>query len=147
MQLATDEMDEVDSEGLGFTIDYADEANFLRAVIEKKSPGILMVAEEDGRVIGNVCFVYQSKVMDRSNWSAHEAAWYISPEYRGRGLGREVRHAAQEAVLKDGIRKISLGVLVGAGHEAKIDKLKAEGFKPVRVDMLKIFREEGEGVA
>lgn len=81
---------------------------------------LLFVAEEDGVVVGTVM----------GGWDGHRGWLYsvaVKPEYRGRGIGRDLIHRVVDALAERGCLKVNLQVRArNAGVVAFYEKC---GFK------------------
>ena len=65
----------------------------------RRDPGALILAEADGRIVGSVI----------AGWDGWRGAIYrlaVGPEYRRRGLGQSLLHAAEERLTGLGGRRV-----------------------------------------
>lgn len=88
---------------------YTDPHNKPSLSLDKKlahDTELLLVAEVDGRVVGTVM----------GGWDGHRGWIYslaVLPEYRGRGLGRQLVETIEQRLIAAGAPKINLQVVVG----------------------------------
>ncbi|MCC7384443.1 MAG: GNAT family N-acetyltransferase [Deltaproteobacteria bacterium] len=81
----------------------------VRRVLEGLEAGAYRVVEVDGRVAAQLMITYEW-----SDWRARNVWWiqsvYVWPEYRGRGLFKELYRATREAALAAGAGGLRLYV-------------------------------------
>ena len=76
----------------------------------RRDPGALIVAEEDGRIVGSVI----------AGWDGWRGAIYrlaVAPEHRRRGLGQSLLHAAEERLTGLGGQRLH-AIVVEANADA-----------------------------
>jgi ribosomal protein S18 acetylase RimI-like enzyme len=76
----------------------------------RRDPGALIVAEEDGRIVGSVV----------AGWDGWRGAIYrlaVAPEHRRRGLGQSLLHAAEERLTGLGGHRLH-AIVVEANADA-----------------------------
>lgn len=72
----------------------------LKKKIQRDS-GSIIVAEADGRVVGNILFI-------EDGWCAYLFRLAVTKEYRGKGLGERLTIEAEKRLRIRGVKKISL---------------------------------------
>ena len=64
-----------------------------------------------------------------SNPAPHVEGWYVEPEFRGRGVGRQLMRAAEQWAVANGHPQLGSDVLLG--NTASADAHKRLGFREV----------------
>lgn len=92
--------------------------------------GAALVAEDDGRAVGFIFCV----LGDRGRKTAHVTDFYVRPEARGRGVGKELLGALIDPARANGLDHVSLEVLVRNADARRL--YERLGFAPVDVFMV-----------
>jgi ribosomal protein S18 acetylase RimI-like enzyme len=92
--------------------------------------GAALVAEYDGRAVGFIFCV----LGDRGRKTAHVTDFYVRPEARGRGVGKELLGALIDPARANGLDHVSLEVLVRNADARRL--YERLGFAPVDVFMV-----------
>jgi len=93
---------------------------------EVKGKSVILIAEEDGAIVGLCWCTAVDRGVDKQG---EIAEFYVEREYRGRGLGKELLAAAKELFISE-----QVGVAFAwthHGNEAAIKLYKDAGFKEV----------------
>ncbi|HYI36089.1 MAG TPA: GNAT family N-acetyltransferase [Thermoleophilaceae bacterium] len=98
--------------------DMADGAEDFVRLIERSPDGVL-VAEDDGRVVGTVIAVWDG-------WRGSIARLVVLPSHRRRGIGRALVDAGEETLRAKGARRVN--VLVFEGDEGAGDLWTTGGY-------------------
>lgn len=104
----------------GLTLKPSDTLPELRKVVER-NPGLLLVAEEEGAVIGAVIGAWDG----RRAWIYHLA---VLPARQGRGIGRMLMDELERRLRAIGATKLNL--LVEQGNAAVADFYRKLGYAP-----------------
>lgn len=98
-------------------------AAWVRAIEEDRVASL--VAVRDGAVIGTTAIVH-----DALSWSSHvgELRIALSPEYRGKGLGRALMQECFAMALELGLEKLT--ALMTVDQRAAIAVFETLGFRP-----------------
>jgi ribosomal protein S18 acetylase RimI-like enzyme len=104
----------------GLTLKPSDALPELRKVIER-NPGLLLVADEDGSVVGAVIGAWDG----RRAWVYHLA---VLPAAQGRGTGRMLMDELERRFRTLGATKLNL--LVERGNAAVADFYRRLGYAP-----------------
>ncbi len=83
--------------------------DFLLSKCENEK-GKILLAEEDGQVIGYTCFCDEAKALTLKN-DCLITDVYLAPAHRGRGIGRTFLEAAERFARERGHTRMSLNVL------------------------------------
>ena len=71
-------------------------------------PHILLVAVDDGAIVGMVALFCSPHVFNRSIGAAHEVAWWVEPTARGRAVGAALLDGAESAARDLGAAYIQM---------------------------------------
>ncbi|MEM7077945.1 MAG: GNAT family N-acetyltransferase [Pseudomonadota bacterium] len=105
---------------------YTDDGKLLEAVVAGNAPNSYAeVAVLDQQVLGVILVTMRPELMSHAP-SAHLEAIVVSPEARGRGLGRKLLQRAQESARARGAASLSLHVFAN-NHRARA-LYDADGF-------------------
>jgi GNAT superfamily N-acetyltransferase len=96
----------------------------------------ILVAESDSKVIGFIHFVMHEDVID-GGLNALITAFYVSPAYRGEGVGSRLLQAAIDYALKRG----AVGVETSTIHESAKRFYERRHFKQAKGDIAEVFLE------
>ena len=99
--------------------------------------GAVMVAEEDGAVVGFICVWARVPPDDPSEvrFSAHVSDLVVLPAWRGRGIGRALLARGEAYARSRGAERLRIGVL--AKNEDARRLYAASGFREVYVLLTK----------
>lgn len=86
-----------------------------------------LVAESDER-IGGYCYASQFKNRDAYDWSV-ETTIYISPEFKGMGIGRKLYEKLEEILARQGI--LNLNACIAYPHQESVAFHEKMGFQTV----------------
>jgi ribosomal protein S18 acetylase RimI-like enzyme len=113
---------------------------YLRDLLARfqKQPGGILVAEEDGQVVGYVALWLEPEPEDY--WTSLSGYAYISdlavlPEHRGRGLGRALLAAAETLARQFGASALKIKVL--ARNATAWHLYHRAGFRDYEITLLK----------
>lgn len=100
---------------------------------------ILLVMEEDEKVVG-AAGAYVAPLYWNLNYvNALEVFWWIDPEYRTKGSGLALKQALETKVKESGVKFWSMVALESSEPE-KIGKIyMASGFKPIEHTYMKVL--------
>lgn len=108
-----------------FTPDAARQRHALRVLLEDPDRGTVLVAEREGRVIGNVVLL-----RSLSTALGQDVCWLedfvVDPAERGRGVGHRLLAAAEAEAVRRGWSRITL--LTDADNERAQGLYRAHGF-------------------
>ena len=104
----------------GLTIKPSDTLPELRKVVDR-NPGLVLVAEEDGEVLGTVIGAWDG----RRAWVYHLA---VLPPSQGRGIGRMLMEELERRLHAVGAAKLNL--LVERGNAAVAGFYRKLGYAP-----------------
>lgn len=85
----------------GFALRSIDDSRYGVNIFLKRNPGISVVAEEDGKIVGTILCGHDG----RRGCCYHVC---VHPEYRRRGIGKSMVVFAMEALHRENINKVSL---------------------------------------
>ena len=94
----------------------------------RRHPGMIKVAEHEGRQVGFVRFQKRSGPLGRSG---HINVIFVEEPYRKHGVGALLLSAAEAHLKKAGIRRITADVT--ASNQASLDFFEERGYSPRRV--------------
>jgi GNAT superfamily N-acetyltransferase len=80
-------------------------ANLVRMLIDTS---IMLVAEDAGEVIGMAGMVIGPFLFNATIKGAHEVVWWVSPDSRGSGAGKELLKAIEQRAKDKGCRIIQM---------------------------------------
>ena len=102
------------------------ESSRIPVSAEIKGKNVILVAEEDGTIVG-LCWC---SIVDRGvDKQAEIVEFYIEREYRGRGIGKELITAAKQLFINEQVEVAF--VWTHHGNKAAIELYKDAGFKEV----------------
>jgi ribosomal protein S18 acetylase RimI-like enzyme len=104
----------------GLTVKPSDELPELRKLIDR-NPGLFLVAEEDGMVVGTVMGAWDG----RRAWIYHLA---VLPDRQGGGIGRMLMDELERRLRAIGATKLNL--LVERGNAGVADFYRKLGYAP-----------------
>ncbi|MFC6835366.1 GNAT family N-acetyltransferase [Halomarina ordinaria] len=110
-------------------------ATVREAVARAVVTGGLLVAREDGSVVGFVMFGPSSGAYEQTVEKGVVENLYVDPDHRGAGIGTALLRAAEEALRADGADVVALDVM--AGNEAAQRLYRELGYRPHRITMTK----------
>ncbi len=90
--------------------------------LEERGRSLVAVRREDGRIAGHAVLV-------ASGEGEAELAVFVHQQFRGRGLGTALGHAAIEYARRQGYRR--LWVAVSPGNAAAVAMVRACGFRTI----------------
>jgi GNAT superfamily N-acetyltransferase len=90
-------------------------ANLVRMLIETS---IMLVAEDAGEIVGMAGMVVAPFLFNTSIKGAHEVVWYVSPDSRGGGAGKEMLRAIERSAKAKGCRIIQMLTLATSPAQA-----------------------------
>lgn len=96
--------------GLNYTATYQDEAETLRRMANSR----VLVIEDEGRAIGTILMREENKIDQRR--AAYLGQFGFLPEYKGRGLGRQVMDFMEQLALREGYECVQLDTAKPAAH-------------------------------
>ncbi len=104
-----------------------------------KGRNVIIVAEEDGNIVG-LCWC---TIVDRGiDKQAEIAEFYIEKEYRGKGIGEELIEAAKQLFNNEQVEVAF--VWTHHGNEAAIKLYRKAGFKKVDQLVMAFTRSDAE---
>lgn len=120
------------SDPFAFGRTYEEEVNKTKAEwqerLEENEDEFLLFAEADGKLIGMVGSYFETK--SKAQHIANLIAFYVNPDYRGKGVGEALLQAAIKRIVETGrIHKIRLSVNVT--QTPAIEAYKKVGFEQV----------------
>lgn len=105
----------------------------IRRALRRKE---ILVAEASSEVIGFIHFVLHEDVIDGGP-NAFITAFYVSPAYRGKGVGSRLLLAA----IADALKRGAVGVETSTIHESAKIFYERRHFKQTKGDIAEIFLE------
>jgi len=97
----------------------------------------MWVAEADGAVVGIVGAILYSLYFSPSNLVVQELWWWLNPEHRGSGLGKEMFTTIEEWAADNGAAALFMIALEDKNAE-KMEKVYARaGFRPMERTFIK----------
>jgi GNAT superfamily N-acetyltransferase len=90
-------------------------ASLVRMLIDTS---IMLVAEDAGEVIGMAGLVVAPFLFNASIKGAHEVVWYVSPDSRGNGAGKELLMTIEQQAKAKGCRIIQMLTLATSPVQA-----------------------------
>jgi ribosomal protein S18 acetylase RimI-like enzyme len=101
--------------------------------------GAVMVAEEDGAVVGFICVWARVPPDDPSEvrFSAHVSDLVVLPAWRGRGIGRALLARGEAYARSRGAERLRIGVM--AKNEGARRLYVGSGFREVYVLLTKVL--------
>jgi len=106
----------------------------FRHSLSKRVDGACLVAEDKGKPIGAI--FCEKKLTQYAN-SAYIAAFFVSKEHQGKGIGKQLFSACLSAMKKKGITNAS--ITVSEKNKRALSMYKKAGFKPFRLLLLRRF--------
>jgi len=104
---------------------YEEEENFSETEWRRRTGNMLVALTEEDRLVGMITYVFSDRA--KSRHIAHIYGFYVSQDYRGRGIGRKLlERALKEIRGNKGIAKIQL--MVNTRQEAAVALYRSFGF-------------------
>lgn len=117
------------AEPLAFGSTYEEELELNEQEWQVRMANALFALDRD-RMVGVVVIIYHTKA--RTKHIANLYGFYVVPERRGQGLGRQLMEAAMEDIRnRGGVRKVM--VWVNPGQEAAVSLYESFGFDRVGI--------------
>jgi GNAT superfamily N-acetyltransferase len=108
----------------------------LCALIEGKTPGGLMVAEVEGRVVGMAAFLVFPFYFNASAKVGMEIFWFVEPEHRN-GCGSQLMTAIEDAAKEQGAGVFIMSSVAGLRDEALARVYARRGYAPAENTFIK----------
>ena len=105
----------------------------VRRAVENRE---LLVAEEDSRIIGFIHYVVHEDIIDGGP-NSFISAFYVTPAYRGRGVGTLLLKEA----IEDSLARGAVGVETSTIHAAAKKLYERNHFKQTMGDIGEVFLE------
>ena len=83
-----------------------DEETFFGCVMQMMNDGLLIVAEENGEHFGGVGAIKGPLFINTSVSIAMERFWWVKPEHRASGIGRDLLKALEAAAKEQGCARV-----------------------------------------
>lgn len=80
---------------------------------------VMLVAEQDGDVVGMVGLVVAPFMFNANCRSAHEVVWWVNPEAQGSGVGKELLAAIEPACRAKGANAIQMVMMANSPPKAQ----------------------------
>ncbi len=120
--------------------EYLVEASEMPIAEEIKGKNVILVAEEDGTIVGFCWCTIVDRGVDKQ---AEIAEFYVEKEYRGKGLGSALLAAARQLVLNEEV-EIAFA-WTHQGNKEAIELYKSAGFKKVDQLVMAFIPQRQEG--
>ena len=107
----------------------------------EKTDGAILVAEEEGRIVGFVCVlsrVRTDELIELEKEYAYLSDLIVRQSYRGRGIGEQLMRAAEAHARERGARAIRVGVL--ATNDVAWDLYRKLGYAEYEIVLEKPIR-------
>jgi GNAT superfamily N-acetyltransferase len=101
----------------------------LKSVVTDRACGFLLVAQDDGQVIG-VAYVATIRSAEHCGLVAWLEELYVAPDHRGRGIGTALMTAVLERAREAGI--VAVDLEIDAGHARAASLYQRFGFRPLK---------------
>ena len=90
---------------------------------EKSGNYLLVVVRDDGKIVGWLGFFIYEHMRHIGYKIAKEDWYYISPEYRGKGIGKELFRFAEWSLKSLGVRRVMVSCKVAHDHTRLLNAL------------------------
>lgn len=90
-------------------------AGLVRMLIDTS---VMLVAEDAGEIVGMAGMVVAPFLFNTSIKGAHEVVWYVSPDSRGSGAGKDLLAAVEQQAKAKGCRIIQMLTLATSPVQA-----------------------------
>ncbi len=118
---------------------HIDEMSLLRTFHQLSSDHVLLVAEVNGLIIGTAGAFIAPLYWNFDQLQGLEAFWWIDPEFRREGAGRELREALQAEASAKGVRFWNMIALKESMHDVVCSQYEAHGMTPVETVYMKVL--------
>lgn len=98
--------------------DYHDET-CLRLIGMMRDPGVLLVYESDGELLGMVGLLTAPFLFDARHKAAYEVMWWVDPSAQGNGIGRSLLEAIEPACRESGCVAVQMVHLTTSPPQAQ----------------------------
>lgn len=99
--------------------------------------GVLQVGEIDGEVVGVIAGIYYPFPLNLEHYIVAELAFYIRPEARGTGLGKQLIRKFEQVSRQRGASAVILSSLASLDPRAANKLYSKEGYVPNESTFLK----------
>lgn len=93
-------------EGMDFDL-----PSILEHYILMLTSGFIMVAEEDTKLVGMLGCLVTPFQLNRNHLMCTEAMWYVSPDYRGLSVAKDLKVASENEARNQGCTKMVMSSL------------------------------------
>jgi GNAT superfamily N-acetyltransferase len=100
----------------------------LEEVVADETRGFLLLARDDGRIVG-VAYVATIPSVEHCGFVAWLEELYVTPVYRSRGIGTALVEAVLERARKMDI--VAIDLEIDAGHSRAESLYRRVGFRPL----------------
>lgn len=104
-----------------------DEYSVMETVNMVLEHGVLKLAEEDGVAYGMCGFVIFPYSWNFSVIAANEVFWYVSKDFRSKGISKKLKLESIQACIDKGAKPINMGLLESSPEQARA-MYEADGF-------------------
>jgi len=116
-----------------------DELSLIRTFQQLRQEHILLVVEHDAKVIGCAGAFIAPLYWNHSHLQGLEAFWWIDPEFRQGGIGKELRKALQVAAEAKGVRFWNMIALKESMHDQVCAQYERAGMTAVETVYMKVL--------
>lgn len=114
------------SDPIAFGSAYEEEEKLPEAEWRRRTHNMLVVISDDNNLVGTITYLFGDRI--KTKHIAHIYGVYVTPEFRGKGLGRKLLESALEGISKnEGIVKVQL--TVNTKQEAAVRMYTDFGFQ------------------
>lgn len=125
-----------DQRGYGSHLESVANRDRIRESLARNHPaGGVLVAREDGRIVGFVTFSPETRLYERDAERGTVHNIYVRPERRGRGIGSELLAAAEARLAALGVEIVTLEAL--AENEGAHRFYERHGYEAHRIEFEK----------
>lgn len=95
------------------------------------SDACTIVAEVDGNMVGVMCVISNRHILNPSALIASELFWWVEPEHRKSGLGKDMLAKAEDWAKELGCRGMVMVTMHGIDHERNGAFYERSGYSPL----------------
>lgn len=100
----------------------------LDTLLQLMQSGVVKVATQDSEVVGIAGGIIYPWYFNKQDITAQEVFWWVEPDHRGNGLGKELFKAFEDAIKQKGAKSLTMVALDSNKDIGKV--YKKEGYSP-----------------
>lgn len=116
-----------------------DEMSLLKTFHQLASDHVLLVVEAEGKIVGTAGAYIGPVYWNHKDIQGLEVFWWVEPEYRKGGVGKELRAQLQAAAALKGVKFWNMIALRESMHEEVCAQYERAGMQHVETVYMKVL--------